>query len=76
MLFPEKIEDWIGADRVVHVADLIVYTFDLPHHGFALSAPEWTAGKGYHPSVLLMLFIYSCPNRILSRRWLEREAGR
>ena len=38
--------------------------------------PEATGRPGYHPSVLLRLFIYGYLNRVASSRSLEREAGR
>jgi transposase len=39
-------------------------------------APALTGSPGYHPSVLLKLFIYGYLNRVPSSRALEREAGR
>lgn len=44
--------------------------------GFARSGPARTGRPGYHPAVLLKLFIYGYLNRIPSSRRLEREAGR
>ena len=76
VLFPERLDDWIGEDSLVRVVDLFVEELDLQHLGFARSAPARTGRPGYHPSVLLKLFIYGYLNRIPSSRRLEREAGR
>lgn len=75
-LFPERLDDWIGEDDLVRVVDLFVEELDLPTLGFVRSAPARTGRPGYHPAVLLKLFIYGYLNRIPSSRRLEREAGR
>ncbi|GLC62429.1 hypothetical protein PLESTB_001898600 [Pleodorina starrii] len=72
----DRLEDWIGEDHLVRVVDLFVDELDLPALGFARSAPARTGRPGYHPAVLLKLFIYGYLNRIPSSRRLEREAGR
>lgn len=76
VLFPDRLEDWISEDHLVRVVDLFVDEMDLPALGFARSAPARTGRPGYHPAVLLKLFIYGYLNRIPSSRRLEREAGR
>lgn len=76
VLFPDRLDDWIGEDSLVRVVDLFVEELDLPLLGFARSAPARTGRPGYHPAVLLKLFIYGYLNRIPSSRRLEREAGR
>lgn len=76
VLFPDRLEDWIGEDSLVRVVDLFVGELDLPGLGFGRSTPARTGRPGYHPAVLLKLFIYGYLNRILSSRRLEREAGR
>ncbi|MEO1538271.1 MAG: IS1182 family transposase [Pseudomonadota bacterium] len=75
-LFPERLEDWIGEDHLVRVVDLFVDELDLTELGFGRATPARTGRPGYHPSVLLKLFIYGYLNRIPSSRRLEREAGR
>lgn len=75
-LFPERLEDWIGEDHLVRVVDLFVDELDLLALGFGRCVPARTGRPGYHPSVLLKLFIYGYLNRIPSSRRLEREAGR
>jgi len=75
-LFPDRLEDWIDDDNPVRVIDLFVDEIDLEKTGFLRTAPAWTGRPGYHPSVLLKLFIYGYLNRVPSSRALEREAGR
>jgi transposase len=75
-LFPERLEDWIGEDNPVRVIDVFVDELDLGGLGFDRAEPEATGRPGYHPSVLLKLYIYGYLNRVQSSRRLEREAGR
>lgn len=75
-LFPERLEDWIDEDHPVRVIDLFVDDLDLMALGFLRTAAARTGRPGYHPCVLLKLFIYGYLNRVPSSRRLEREAGR
>jgi transposase len=75
-LFPERLDDWIGEDHLVRVVDLFVDQLDLPGLGFQRHAAARTGRPGYHPAVLLKLFIYGYLNRVPSSRRLECEAGR
>ena len=75
-LLPDRLEDWIGEDNPVRVVDLFVDEIDLLELGFGRTVPAATGRPGYHPSVLLKLFIYGYLNRVPSSRALEREAGR
>jgi transposase len=75
-LFPERLEDWVCEDHPVRVIDLFVDDLDLRDLGFERTAAARTGRPGYHPGVLLKLFIYGYLNRIPSSRRLEREAGR
>jgi transposase len=75
-LFPDRLEDWIEEDNGVRVIDVFVEGLDLGGLGFGRAAPEATGRPGYHPSVLLKLYIYGYLNRVQSSRRLEREAGR
>ncbi len=75
-LFPERLEDWVGDDNPVRVIDVFVDELDLGGLGFGRVAPRATGRPGYHPSVLLKLYIYGYLNRVQSSRRLEREAGR
>jgi len=75
-LFPECLDDWIAEANPVRVTDVFVDELDLGELGFDRVVPEATGRPGYHPSVLLKLYIYGYLNRIQSSRLLEREAGR
>jgi len=75
-LFPDCLEDWIGADNSVRVIDVFVDGLDLTELGFDRAQPQATGLPCYHPSVLLKLYIYGYLNRVQSSRRLEREAGR
>jgi transposase len=75
-LFPEQLEDWVGEDNPVRVIDVFVDELDLGGLGFERVQPEATGRPGYHPAMLLKLYIYGYLNRVQSSRRLEREAGR
>ena len=75
-LFPDRLEDWIGDDNPVRVIDVFVDELDLRGLGFERAAAQVTGRPGYHPAVLLKLYIYGYLNRVQSSRRLEREAGR
>ena len=75
-LFPERLEDWICEDNPVRIVDVFVDALDLTELGFVRIASANTGRPGYHPSVLLKLFIYGYLNRVPSSRRLEREANR
>ena len=75
-LFPEYLEDWVGDDNPVRVIDVFVDELDLGNLGFERVDAKETGRPGYHPSVLLKLYIYGYLNRVQSSRRLEREAGR
>jgi transposase len=75
-LFPERLEDWVGDDNPVRVVDVFVDELELFDLGFERVVPHWTGRPGYHPAVMLKLYIYGYLNRVQSSRRLEREAGR
>jgi len=75
-LFPECLDDWIAENNPVRVTDVFVDELDLGGLGFDRVVPEATGRPGYHPTVLLKLYVYGYLNRIQSSRLLEREAGR
>ncbi len=74
-LMPESLEDYIGTDNPVRVIDAFVDALDLAEMGFDPSAAA-TGRPGYHPALLLKIYIYGYLNRIQSSRRLERESGR
>ena len=73
-LFPDHLDDWIDDENVVRVIDAFVDALELPDLGFELA--EATGRPGYHPSVLLKLYVYGYLNRVQSSRRLERETLR
>ena len=75
-LFPDRLEDWIEEDNPVRVVDAFIDGLDLPELGFERAEPAETGRPGYHPEVLLKLYVYGYLNRVQSSRRLEREAGR
>ena len=74
LLFPDHLEDFVGEDNPVRAVDAFVDGLDLASMGFKGAAD--TGRPGYHPSVLLKIYVYGYLNRIHSSRRLEREAGR
>ena len=70
------LEDWIEEDIPVRVIDAFVDALDLGGLGFVRAAAAATGRPGYHPAVVLKLYVYGYLNRVQSSRRLEREAGR
>jgi transposase len=75
-LLPECLDDYIGEDNPVRVVDAYVDELDLSQLGFDGVVAAVTGRPGYHPTVLLKLYIYGYLNRIQSSRRLERECQR
>jgi transposase len=75
-LLPECLDDWIEDENPVRAIDTFVDALDLGDLGFDGVEPAATGRPGFHPSVLLKLYIYGYLNRVQSSRRLEREAGR
>ncbi len=57
VLFTDLLDDWIGEDSLFRVIDFFVEELDLQRLGLSRSAPARTGRPGYHPTVLLKLFI-------------------
>ena len=74
-LLPECLEDWVGEDNPVRAIDAFVDALELAELGFDVTSSD-TGRPGYHPAVLLKLYIYGYLNSIQSSRRLEREAHR
>jgi len=75
-LLPDCLDDYIAADNPVRAVDAFVEELDLRVLGFEGAEPAATGRPGYHPAVLLKLYIYGYLNRVPSSRRLEREAQR
>jgi transposase len=74
-LMPECLDDYVAEDNPVRVIEAFVDELDLAELGFSV-LPALTGRPGYHPGVLLKLYIYGYLNRVQSSRRLEREAQR
>ena len=75
ILLPECLDDYVGDTNPVRVVDVFVDELDLGKLSFEVQ-PASTGRPGYHPAVLLKLYIYGYFNRVQSSRRLEREAQR
>src|SRR3546814_10743536 len=75
-LFPDHLEDFVGEDNAVRVIDAFIDALDLVDLGFEGAVPATTGRPGYHPAVLLKIYVYGYLNSIHSSRRLETEAGR
>ncbi len=76
VLLPEYLDDYVAENNPVRVIDVFVGELDLSSLGFDGVVPEATGRPGYHPGVLLKIYIYGYLNQIQSSRRLEREAQR
>jgi len=74
-LFPEALDDYVAEESAVRVIDVFVDELDLMTLGFK-TEPADTGRPGYHPEVMLKLFIYGYLNRVSTGRGLEKEAQR
>ena len=75
-LLPESLDEFIAPDNAVRVVDAFVDELELRSLGFEGDQPAETGRPGYHPGVLLKIYIYGYLNRIQSSRRLERECNR
>lgn len=75
-LLPERLDDYVSDTNPVRVVDVFVDELDLITLGFETAEPAETGRPGYHPAVMLKIYIYGYLNRIHSSRRLEREAQR
>ena len=76
VLLPEYLDDYVAEDNAVRVIDVYADELDLAALGFGGVVPEATGRPGYHPGVLLKIYIYGYLNRLQSSRRLERETRR
>jgi len=75
-LFPAQLDDYVAEDNPVRAVDVFVDGLDLDKLGFVGVQPLDTGRPGYHPRVMLKLYIYGYLNRVPSSRRLERECQR
>ncbi len=74
-LFPERLDDYVADESATRVIDFFVDEIDLSGLGFK-TEPADTGRPGYHPAMMLKLFIYGYMNRVASSHRLEQEAQR
>ena len=75
LLLPECLDDYVDEHNPVRVVDAFVDMLDLGMLGFDVE-PEATGRPGYHPGVMLRIYLYGYLNQVQSSRRLERECGR
>ncbi len=75
VLFPESLDEYIAEDSAVRVIDVFIDDLDISGLGFK-TEPADTGRPGYHPRMMLKLYVYGYLNRVQSSRRLEREAQR
>ena len=73
---PECVDDYVDENNPVRAIEAFVDELDLAELGFARAVPAETGRPGYHPAMLLKLYLYGYLNRVPSSRRLEREAER
>src|ERR1017187_3335600 len=76
LLFPERLEDYIGPENPVRFLDAFVAALDLHALGFARARCAGTGRPPYDPAALLKLYLYGYLHRIRSSRLLEAECRR
>ena len=54
MLFPERLDDYVGEDSAVRVIDVFVDELDLSGLGFK-EEPNELGRPGYHPATMLKM---------------------
>jgi len=74
-LLPESLDDWIDESNPVRVIDAFADALDLGELGFEGVEPAATGRPGYHPAVLLKLYIYGYLNRVQSSRRSSARRG-
>ena len=75
MLLPECLDDYVGEDSPVRAIDTFIDMLCLADLGFQTS-PAATGRPGYHPGMMLRIYLYGYLNQIQSSRRLERECNR
>src|SRR5210317_1283588 len=75
ILLPECLDDYVDEDNSVRAIDAFVDLVDLAVLGFN-AAPAATGRPGYHPGLMLRIYLYGYLNQVQSSRRLERECGR
>src|SRR4029077_2295003 len=75
-LFPARLDEYVAEENPVRAVDAFVDGLDLDGLGFIHVQPLDIGRPGYHPRMMLKLYIYGYLNRVPSSRRLERECQR
>jgi len=75
-LFPAQLNDYVTEDNPVRAVDVFVDSLDLDKLSFGRVQSLDIGRPGYHPGMMLKLYIYGYLNRVASSRRLERECQR
>jgi transposase len=75
-LFPARLDEYVAEDNPVRAVEAFVDGLDLDGLGFIHVRPLDIGRPGYHPRMMLKLYIYGYLNRVPSSRRLERECQR
>jgi transposase len=75
MLLPEHLDDYVDEHSPVRAIDAFADMLDLAVLGFS-AQPATTGRPGYHPGLMLQVYLYGYLNQVQSSRRLERECGR
>src|SRR5271170_1120722 len=76
ILLPDYLDDYVSEENLVRVIEAFVGELDMGAVGFEGVMPEATGRPGYHPGLMLKIYVYGYINQIASSRRLEREAQR
>ena len=63
MLLPECLDDYVGEDSAVRAVDAFIDMLNLSDLGFQAS-PAATGRPGYHPGLMLRIYLYGYLNQI------------
>ncbi|MEO1139249.1 MAG: transposase, partial [Pseudomonadota bacterium] len=75
VLLPDCLDDYVDQSSSVRAIDAFVDMLGLAELGFQTS-PAATGRPGYHPGLMLRIYLFGYLNQIQSSRRLERECGR
>lgn len=70
------LEDFVTEDNPVRVIDVFIEGLDLETLWFERVIAKGKGSSGYHPAILLKLYIYGYLNRVQSSRRLEKDSHR
>ena len=76
LLFPERLEEYVGAENPVRFLDAFVGSLNLHALKFGKAQCATTGRPPYAPAMLLKLYLYGYLHRVRSARALEAECQR